>query len=147
MKKSFLVTIISIVFISIAIVAYKYNLPKDITPIESDNSLSAEQVETTEISTLKSDLTTKFSEKYNKPEEQIELEINIETEAFAKGIIRFKDEGGGGIWLAANTKEGWELAFDGNGIISCDITTKFNFPTNMVPGCVDNEKDGEVVQR
>jgi hypothetical protein len=44
---------------------------------------------------------------------------------------------GGGMWLATKVNGNWELIWDGNGTISCQIIAPYNFPISMVPECWD----------
>jgi hypothetical protein len=81
----------------------------------------------------------KISEKYGKPTDAYIVDVTTDNGTFAKGTVNEKEQVGGGIWFAAKTEKGWELAFDGNGIISCEIVNKYNFPKDIIPGCVDGE--------
>lgn len=92
-------------------------------------------------------ITEELSKKYNRPAESFTVETLADTGAFAKGSVRFKDEAGGGLWFAAKTEKGWELAFDGNGIMNCGTANKFNFPREMVSGCLDNDNANSFVNR
>lgn len=85
--------------------------------------------------------------KYNRPAESIIVEDVTEAGIFAKGTVRFRDEQGGGIWFAAKTDAGWQLAYDGNGIIDCVAAEKFQFPTDMVPQCIDTANENQLVDR
>jgi len=71
--------------------------------------------------------------KYNKPADAVTIDVGTDTGKFAKGSVRFADEMGGGLWFAAKTDKGWELAFDGNGIVLCDTANKYDFPQDMIP--------------
>jgi hypothetical protein len=87
-----------------------------------------------------------FAEKYGPPTDRYLVEVERDTGMFAKGSIRFTDEPGGGLWFAARTTQGWELVFDGNGIIPCSAIAGHDFPADMVPQCLD-EESGELLQR
>lgn len=96
---------------------------------------------------LKTEITNAFVQKYNRPADVFIIETKIDTGSFAKGTVNFKDEAGGGLWFAAKTDKGWELAFDGNGIISCEIVNKYNFPVGIISGCIDTQNNDKFIQR
>lgn len=102
-----------------------------------------------EIPTLTTEhaIAEEFSKKYSRPISDIELIVTEDTGEFAYGTVGFKDEFGGGMWFGAFTKNGWELAFDGNGIMSCSIADKYNFPSEIVSGCVGGDNNDEFVER
>jgi hypothetical protein len=52
---------------------------------------------------------------------------------FAQGGA--SEQGGGGMWFAAKAGGVWNLAWDGNGTISCTSVNPYNFPTTMIPQC------------
>jgi hypothetical protein len=78
-----------------------------------------------------------FSQKYQKPLDQISLKVSRQETNHASGSVSFAGEAGGGLWLAANTDSGWQLAYDGNGIVPCDQILSYNFPASMVSECLD----------
>jgi len=92
-------------------------------------------------------ITDEFSKKYKRPSGDFIIETQIDTGLFAKGSVRFKDEFGGAIWFGAKTANGWELAADGQGPMSCEIAEKYNFPNDLVPTCLDSENDNALVNR
>lgn len=56
-------------------------------------------------------------------------------------------DAGGGMWFAAKTETGWNLVWDGNGIIRCqDLTDYPEFPEDMIPECFDDQT-GSMVTR
>ncbi len=64
---------------------------------------------------------------------------------YAKGMA--SEQGGGGIWFAVKENGFWTLAWDGNGIITCDDISPYpGFPTSMIPECWDT-KAGKTVSR
>ncbi len=72
------------------------------------------------------------------------VEVNVITVEgnFAKGDVKLKDEMGGGLWFAARVNGGWQIVYDGNGIITCDELTNYqNFPKDLIPSCYDEKKD------
>jgi len=80
-----------------------------------------------------------FAEKYTKQVSEITLKISENNGTVARGSISFEGEIGGGMWLAAKTEEGWAIVSDGNGIVTCDSISPYNFPKSMVPECVDDK--------
>ncbi|ALM09509.1 MAG TPA: hypothetical protein DEB30_05410 [Candidatus Peribacter riflensis] len=88
-----------------------------------------------------------FSEKYSRPVGTFAIEVQKETNAFARGTVRFEGEMGGGMWFAARTARGWELAFDGNGMMNCEIANAYDFPSDIVPGCIDTQNEDTFVRR
>jgi hypothetical protein len=102
----------------------------------------------TPATSLKQDITLALSKKYNKLASSLTVTIIKETDKYAKGSITFTDQqGSGGLWFAAKTENGWELAFEGNGIMDCAIANKYNFPKDIVSGCVDFQNGSQFVQR
>jgi hypothetical protein len=85
--------------------------------------------------------------KYSKPASSYSIVVTADTGKFARGTVQFTDEPGGGVWFAAKTTSGWQLAFDGNGIIPCDVANKYEFPNNLVPQCIDAAQNNAIVQR
>lgn len=56
---------------------------------------------------------------------------------YAKGTAN--DSGGGGVWFAAKEDGFWTLAWDGNGVITCDDISPFpGFPSDLIPECWDS---------
>ena len=88
-----------------------------------------------------------IAEKYGRPADSVEIEVMADTGTFAKGSVRYTDEPGGGLWFAAKTANGWELAFDGNGIIPCEAANRYDFPTDMVPQCIDTGNENNLIVR
>lgn len=88
-----------------------------------------------------------LSQKYNRPANTVKVQVQADTGNFAKGLVNFTDEQGGAIWLAAKTSQGWELAFDGNGIAPCEAVNKYDFPKDLVPQCLDEQNNNNLHQR
>ncbi len=88
-----------------------------------------------------------IAEKYGRSADTVAIAVSIDTGTFAQGSVRFTDENGGGLWFAAKTAAGWELAFDGNGIVPCAAADKYGFPRDMVPQCVDTENNNALIAR
>jgi len=86
-----------------------------------------------------------FAQKYNKSVADVNLTIKINTGVLANGGVSFVGENGGGWWLAAKTNGSWNIVQDGNGTITCELTDPYNFPTSMVPECVN--KQGKLIKK
>lgn len=57
---------------------------------------------------------------------------------YAKGGAVDPESVGGAMWLAVKTGGAWKLVWDGNGTISCTLTTQYpDFPKVMIPECWD----------
>ncbi len=92
--------------------------------------------------TLIGDITRDFSKKYKKPTETITITLDTKLDSYAKGLIKFKDENGGGMWFAVKINGVWQLIYDGNGIISCGILVDYpEFPNDLIPQCFDEYKN------
>ncbi len=79
-----------------------------------------------------------FATKFNRPVSEIEVIINKQRDPYMQGGVKEKDAMGGG-WFLAYKKDGkWIIVDDGNGTISCEKIEPYNFPTDMVPECVDS---------
>lgn len=106
---------------------------------------SKENGKTTE-KTTKESIAELFSQKYNRPASALTIEVLADMGTFAKG--RLNEPGaGGGLWFAAKTAKGWELAFDGNGIVPCEAANKYNFPKDMIPQCIDTQNENKLIIR
>jgi hypothetical protein len=64
---------------------------------------------------------------------------------YANGGVKFEGEMGGAWFLAYKGAEGWLIAEDGNGTITCELVEPYNFPVDMVPECFT--RDGHRVVR
>ena len=74
-----------------------------------------------------------------------EVSINKNTGQYATGNIKEFEAVGGAYWLAAKTNEGWVGVYDGQSQPTCEQIDPYNFPTDMVPECLD--ENGQVVKR
>ncbi len=80
------------------------------------------------------DIRKLFVEKYPKYKETLTLKIENETENHARGSVSFEAGAPGGIFLAARIDGAWQIVFDGNGQIPCNIS-KYGFPGEMLKDC------------
>ena len=91
--------------------------------------------------TTKEIITELLNQKFNQPANALTIGVTIDTGSFAKGTYN-EIGAGGGIWFAAKTDNGWELASAGNGIASCGDIGKYDFPKEIITSCLD---DGNIV--
>lgn len=75
-----------------------------------------------------------FVGKYPKYKETLTLKIESETENHARGSVIFEAGAPGGIFLATKIDEVWQIVFDGNGQIPCNLS-KYGFPSSMLEDC------------
>jgi hypothetical protein len=137
-KRVFILSVISLVAI-VALAAYfgfsSSNMSAN--PINNDPIPETPASEAVEQSVARS-----LAQKYDRTPESINIQVQLNTGEHAKGSVQFSGEPGGGLWFAAYTESGWETVFDGNGIVSCEIVEKHNFPVDIISGCIDT--DGEI---
>lgn len=74
-------------------------------------------------------------------EEEADITFNEIRENHAKGLIKEKDAVSGAYWLAARTEEGWVVVYDGQATPECAIVDQYEFPSDLVPECVDEEME------
>lgn len=75
-----------------------------------------------------------FAEKYPKYSETVTVSMDKETQDHARGSVSFETGKPGGLFLAAKIDAKWQIVFDGNGQISCDLS-KYGFPADMLSDC------------
>jgi len=85
-----------------------------------------------------------LADKYSYDIADVHLTIGQQTVDHLRGGVKFKDEGAGGIVLAAKLNGVWQIAFDGNGAISCQDMEKYNFPEAMISDCAPESGSGTV---
>lgn len=78
-----------------------------------------------------------MAERHGKVLSDVELEVSKKTTVHAWGSTRFKGEISGAWFLAYKESTGWIIVDDGNGTISCETITPYNFPASMVPECIN----------
>jgi len=83
--------------------------------------------------------------KHNKPIGQTTVTISKNTGTYASGGVKFEGDVGGGWLLAAKSGGKWVIVDDGNGTIDCEVIAPYNFPSSIVPECVD--KNGKLIKR
>lgn len=78
-----------------------------------------------------------FAEKYPKYADTVKVIVERETQNHARGSVIFETGAPGGIFLAAEIDGKWQIVFDGNGQIPCNLS-KYGFPGVMLEDCADN---------
>jgi len=89
-----------------------------------------------------------LANKYNKPLSEVKIIIQKEAPGFASGSVTFGQggQGEGGMWFAVAGNQ-WDVVWDGNGIITCDVLTNYpKFPSSIIPECFDSQTN-EMVKR
>ncbi|MFH1012360.1 MAG: hypothetical protein V1760_01295, partial [Candidatus Peregrinibacteria bacterium] len=92
---------------------------------------------------VEAELQQRFAEKYNTTASAIRLTFDgITGGRFVRGSVQILDElteecpsCSSGIFLAALVGDRWEIAFDGNGGISCARLEPYGFPSAMMKDC------------
>ncbi len=103
-------------------------------PVEEEGKTDLEQIKEA------------FAEKYSKPIGDVDASISENTGTYAKGGVKFAGEIAGAWWLAYNDGEDWIIVADGNGSVICADIEPYDFPTDMVPECWD-EDAGKLIYR
>lgn len=87
-----------------------------------------------------------FATKYQTKKSAVAVLIEQEATNHVRGSVRILDnvaldpnaqsgQGTGGIFLAAKVNGNWELVFDGQGAISCELVEGYGFPAEMIKDC------------
>lgn len=77
-----------------------------------------------------------FIEKYSKYAETLGVNIVQETENHVRGGVIFETDAPGGNFLAAKIDGTWQIIFDGNGEIACNLS-QYGFPDDMLGDCAE----------
>lgn len=78
-----------------------------------------------------------FVQKYPKYSNTLQISPTHETEKFMRGSIIFESGAPGGIFLATKLNEQWQIVFEGNGQISCSLSS-YGFPDDMLFDCTES---------
>jgi hypothetical protein len=77
-----------------------------------------------------------FSEKYSKDVDEITLNIAYQALEHMRGMVSLGNTpADSGIFLATKIDGSWEIVFDGNGSIPCEIAAEYGFPISFVDDC------------
>jgi len=150
MVKVFIPLVLLIAGFSLGLFIKDYSKPKT-TPdstLQITPSLMPTAIPSPTITIVQEDLSTviqkSIADKYKLTDlGEISVTVGKQTPDFAEGTVSLSD--GGGWWLAAKTSGHWKLVDDGNGIVSCEKISPYNFPSSMVPQCVD--KQGNLIKK
>ena len=87
-----------------------------------------------------------LSAKLGTSDDNLDVQITQKDAKHTKGNVKEKtSEVGGGYFLAAKTESGWVIVYDGQATPTCAQIAPYNFPSEMVPECLDSS--GKVVAR
>lgn len=75
-----------------------------------------------------------LAKKYPKYAATLSVAVLQETASHARGSVNFVPGAPGGYWLAAKIDNEWQIVFDGNGQIPCNLS-KYGFPSDMLADC------------
>lgn len=94
---------------------------------------------------IQKDLTAALVSRHTElKDKQILVAVESIDGDYATGLSTNEDGLGGTKWLAYFDGINWVLVWDGNGVVDCGSLEDYDFPVDMVPKCLDNEK-GELV--
>jgi len=82
-----------------------------------------------------------LAEKYDKDIADVVVNITNSNELYAVGSVFFKEngvQGEGGMFLAVMGQDGWQVVFDGNGSVDCELMKNtYMFTSEMLTGFCD----------
>ena len=135
-----LITLISVIVLSACSLNININQDPTVTPTTQDNPPTETIIPTETILPLsiEEQLTTFFSNKFNKPIADANLTVSQNTGTHASGGIVFQGEMGGGMWLDHIDGDIWIVDYDGNGNIPCQDVEPFNYPSSILTECWDD---------
>lgn len=143
MKKNTLYTI-CVLLLTVLLSIGVWNIYKN---TKNNMQVDSSKINEQNIKTTKDYMLDAFSKKYSRAKENFKIEVLTETGNFAKGSVNTNNEHSGGLWFAVKQSGGWNLVYDGNGIMPCDIADTNNLPIELVPSCIDTQKDNLFIQR
>lgn len=80
------------------------------------------------------------------PADQLKVTVSQNTGLHAKGNVKEEEAVGGGYWLAAKSgSAGWVVVYHGQSQPRCTDVNAYDFPTRMVPECLNSS--GNVITR
>jgi hypothetical protein len=107
----------------------------EIDPSPQASAEEAEEPQTSDLDNIKQ----AFAEKYSRDISEVDISIDKNTGTYANGLVKFAGEISGGWFLAYNDNGLWIIVADGNGTVMCEDIEPYNFPTDMVPECWDED--------
>ena len=77
-----------------------------------------------------------FTKKYDRSSEDFVITIHKETDDHIRGSAKFNEEPDKTyLFLAAKQDGKWQLVFEGDEAVPCDVVDGFNFPEDMISDC------------
>ena len=149
MKNLIAVALIIIAFLGGYFVSQKYNFKietKTQLPTPTGEFKNVEPTTETQINpTIKPDendgekIKAALVKKHSWNSDDIIVTVSENDGQFARGGVKEKSsEVGGGMFLAVKKNGEWEIVFDGNGTVDCQmIKSTYQFPLSMLKGICD----------
>jgi hypothetical protein len=108
-----------------------------------DEAAAARGISSEDVIAIKAALAASFE----MSAEEIEITVERDSSAdYVTGYVNVGEGERGGIYFAARTKDGWEIAHNGTGIIECEKVDVYGFPTGLIPRCFD-QTSGQNIDR
>jgi hypothetical protein len=85
---------------------------------------------------VKAAILQKFKEKYPKYADTVVISISKQDDSHARGMVSMVAGQEGGIFLAVKIDDKWQIVFDGNGGIPCNLA-KYGFSADMLDDCAN----------
>jgi hypothetical protein len=108
---------------------------EDITPVEIQEATPAAQEDDEAL------IKEAVLERVGLDGEDVEFMITAKIAAHAKGNIREVGAVSGGYWLASKEMGNWIAVYDGQANPPCVDVDNYNFPSDMVPECMDENNN------
>lgn len=152
-KKKLLFIVIALLIVLVGLLLFLFLFSRKTAengkPTPKTSTKAAAQPATTAPATVPDDLsliTAALVAKTGISASTIDVTLSQQTGNFAKGSVGTKgEETGGGYFLAAKVNGTWVIVYDGQASPDCSVVNPYNFPTSMVPECLDSS--GNVVSR
>lgn len=90
-----------------------------------------------ETESIKATIKTQLIAEHGPDAENLTISVSKIDGAYAQGGA--SEPGvGGGMWFAVKTEAGWQLLWDGNGVVTCESIADYpEFPASLIPECYD----------
>lgn len=98
------------------------------TDVQTENTLIVPEVATNFV------IQQLFVKKYPQYADTIRVGVTSETSSHVRGMVIMMPDVGGNIFLATKIDGQWQIVFDDNGAISCDLS-RYGFPAEMLEDC------------
>jgi putative hemolysin len=110
---------------------------------QGKKNCAVQQKETTvDINQITATLKQLFADKYKKKIADVSVTINQATNDYARGGVKLSaaKTAEGGNFLAVKVNGSWQIIFDGNGSINCNLKEQYGFPDEMLSDCASEQK-------